>query len=161
MNAKSFFNLALAVTLTATVICGCSTARISSDNLKNIKELQPPNGKALVYFVRPEFYGFAVSFRVTCDNKPIGTLSGKRFIYTILDPGLHTFRGKTGDVVNNQSELSLNTQPNQTYFVHDMVQTGVLMAQNQLILLDEISGRKALKKCKLSGDCSTCLAYAK
>jgi hypothetical protein len=147
MKRKSFFTPAFFLIC---IIMGCASAKISSDNLKNVKEMRPPDGKALVYIVRHGSYvGSFINFVITCDDRKIGTLSSKRFIYTVLNPGLHKFVGKA----ENKSELFLTVEANQIYFIQDKVQMGAAFAENDLVRLRDEEGREELNKCKLSPDC--------
>ena len=89
--------------------------------------------------------GSAVIFEITCDEREIGAVSPKQFIYTVLDPGTHKFAMEGVP----ESELFLSVQANQVYYFADRVSTGLARVD-----LDE--GTDLLKKSNLSADC---LAY--
>lgn len=133
-------------------VSGCSTSKISSGGLQNLKDQSPPEDKALVYIVRPSIYGTAVKFNVFCNNNNIGSTTGRRFIYAFVDPGLHKFLVKA----ENKTELFLEVSPGKTYFLEQQPKTGLLRARCELVRVDESAGRKKLQVCKLSGNC---LAY--
>ena len=150
MKRISFYKLMIGIALLLPVLNGCSTAKISAGNLNNVKTMQPPNGKALVYLIRPGSMASLITFDVTCDDVRIGAVPAKRFIYAILEPGTHKLVGKA----ENNSELSLTVQADQTYFIEQDARMGIAMSRNKLIVLNEAKGRADLEKCKLSGDCA-------
>jgi len=114
-----------------------------------LKKLSPPEGKALIYIIRPPKYNAAVAdFRVEIGQFVIGSTQAKRFLYTFVKPGKHILSGKAG----NLSELPIEVQAGKTYFVKQKVKSGWIRVNNELILLEESEGEKLLKKCKLSGD---------
>lgn len=151
---KSFSIVALAGLLTMLAILGCSTAKVSSSDLEQIKSQMAPEGKALVYIIRPKSAAYLVTFKVSCDEKPIGSTGAKRFIYILLNPGLHKFVSNA----ENTSELFLEVESGKKYFLEQKLKMGLLTARNELVRLDEAAGMKKLKSCKLSGDC---LAWSK
>lgn len=144
--------LAFCFIILSAAICSCSTAKIASTDLNHIKTLSPDSGKALVYVVRPSIVGSAITFGVKCNDMPIGSTNGKRFIYTFLEPGTHIFTSKA----ENVSDLFLKVESGRTYFINQKPKWGTLFSRVQLEKLDEKTGRSYLSKCKLSGDC---LAY--
>jgi len=100
----------------------------------------------LVYILRPSVVGFALNFRVFCNGQGIGFTKGKTFIYTVLEPGEHVITNKA----ENKDEISINTEPNKTYFIKQAVKTGALTMGADLVPLNETEGRRTLMKCKLS-----------
>ena len=112
----------------------------------DIKFMNPPEGKSLVYIVRPSVIGFAINFTVTCDDITIGKTKGKNFLYAILNPGPHVFVSKG----ENSSELHLILEVGKTYFIEQKVRMGLLYARNKIQLINEKEGRNKLDKCNLS-----------
>ncbi len=149
MKKSTFNSLWLALAFVAFCCCSCSTTKIASSDLQQLKNQKPADGKALVYFVRPNAFGGAIGFKVSCDGNHIGTTTGKRFIYTQLEPGTHSFLSKA----ENKAELYLEVEAGETYFIEQKVKMGIAIARNQLERLSDAEGRAALRKCKLSGDC--------
>jgi hypothetical protein len=149
MKSKRFFDLMLAI-ITMTILLGsCSTTKMSLSDLDNLKNQQPPAGKALVYIIRASSFAAAIDFKVTCDSNEIGVVPARRFIYAILDPGAHRFIG----VAEKNTELYLTVQPDKIYFIEERAKMGIMSARNELVMLNETSGREKLKNCKLSGNC--------
>jgi hypothetical protein len=148
MKTLSFISAFISIS----ILLSCSTAKISTVELDKVKMLQPPSDKALVYFVRPSSIGTAIKFGVSCDGKELGSTKGKRFIYAIVDTGMHTFVC----TAENKSELILKTEAGKIYFIEQQVKMGIVAARTKLVRLDEVSGRKKLEVCKLSGSCPAC-----
>lgn len=113
-----------------------------------IRDLSPPEGKALVYVLRPTSFGSIVKMEVTANGQYIGATGGKRYIYTILDPGKYIFSSKA----ENTSELHLVLEPGKTYYIEQKVKMGIIMARNELLRLDDIEGHRKLSQCSLSND---------
>lgn len=111
----------------------------------DIKTMTPPEGKALVYVVRPSWFGFAINFKVYFNDTYIGKTKGKRFLYTVLDPGTYHVISKA----ENKSEVSLNAEPGKIYYLKQSVGFGFIKARNSLYQIHEEIGKKALRKCRL------------
>jgi len=140
-----FFMLALF----SMIASSCSTAKIATSELDQIKKQNPPDGKALVYILRPSGTGAIIKFKVTCDDKPVGSTNGKRFIYTFVDPGTHKFVAKA----ENKEEIFLTVEAGKSYFLEQKAKMGFFIARTDWERLDEAVGRKKLQSCKLSGNC--------
>jgi len=131
------------------IFLGCSAvgkAPLEMD--QKAKEIVPPEGKALVYIVRPTTLGTAIKMGVTCDGKYIGGTGGGRYIYTIQDPGSHVFVSKA----ENTSELPIVLEAGKTYFLEQKVKMGIIKARNNLERLDDAEGNAKLGQCSLSSD---------
>lgn len=141
------FSFALAVILS---LFGCVASKLTTAELVSVKNQNPPDGKALIYIVRPSsYFGAAIKFRVSCDNNSIGSTMGGQFIYTIVQPGRHEFKSEA----ENDAKLFLLTEANKTYYIEQEVKMGIIVARNKLVRLNDIKGKIALNKCKLSVDC--------
>ena len=120
-----------------------TSAPVEANDSKNIV---PPNGKGVIYVVRPAVMGFAIGIPVSCDGNWVGTTRGKNFIYTVVDPGKHIISGKA----ENLSEVEVNVEAGKTYYVLQNIKMGMVMARNKLELTDEQTGKTKLEKCKLA-----------
>ncbi|MEM6964133.1 MAG: DUF2846 domain-containing protein [Bacteroidota bacterium] len=116
-----------------------------------LSTLTPPEGKALVYILRPSRIGTAMKFAVELDGNEIGFTYGKKFVYTFAEPGKHIFIGRAENIY----ELPIQLEANKIYFIEQKPKSGLWTARNKLIRLDDLDGSKKLKKCKLSGDNAT------
>jgi hypothetical protein len=112
---------------------------------EDAKTLTPPEGKSLIYVVRPSKLGFAVGFSTSCDDKPVGKTKGHRFIYAILEPGSHKLTTTGGE---KDATLELTTEAGKTYFVELVPKMGVMLARVKMQVLEEKEGREKLEKCK-------------
>ena len=111
----------------------------------DVKQTIPPQGKALVYVVRPNRAGGLIKFKLHVDGIHVGTTKARQFLYSILNPGPHLFMSKA----ENRSEMQLNLEAGKTYFLKQKIKLGGIKARNELILVNEIEGREMLEKCKL------------
>lgn len=142
----TFFSV-LALSL---VLNGCATQKASIEADNYARKLVVPEGKALVYIVRPNTLGFAIKFRVYCDGKYIGTTGGRNYIYTILDAGKHKFISQA----ENNEEMEIYLEANRTYYIEQVPMMGLIKARNELVNISENEGQEKLLKCKLSADCT-------
>lgn len=144
----------LALVICLYISAACSTAKMPASDLEKIRNQSPPEGRALVYVVRPTSFGYAAVQNITCDNKDIGSTTGQRFIYVYLDSGLHKFSVKA----ENRPELFLQVVPGKTYFIEEKIKLGLMAARSELERLEDAAGRSKLRLCKLSGDCPAYVA---
>jgi hypothetical protein len=129
---------------------GCVASKLTTQELHSVKNQNPPDGKALIYIVRPSsYFGAAIKFKVACDNVSIGSTMGGQFIYSFVEPG----KVQIISAAENDAKLFLITEPNKTYYIEQVVQMGLIVARNKLVRLNDIKGKVALNKCKLSVDC--------
>jgi hypothetical protein len=112
------------------------------------KTLQPSDGKALVYILRPSTFGMVVRMFVRCDSVHIGSTMAHNFVYAMLDPGTHTLRSTS----ENNSTLEITVDAGKVYYVKQEVKMGFAIAETGLKLVDEKEGQKYLQKCKLAKD---------
>ena len=139
---KKTLVMAAVVLLTA-----CSTTKTVTQSKVDIyKSLNPPSGKAIVYIIRPNAMGLIVPFKVFCNDSLIGSTTGNKYLFAILEPGKNHFLSDA----ENKSELELQTEPNKIYFLEQKVKMGLISARNQLVRLNEEEGRAGLAKCNLS-----------
>jgi hypothetical protein len=117
----------------------------NSENVLKIKEMLPPEDKALVYIIRPSIVGRVVELILECNGTYLATTKGKRFLYLLLDPGAHTFVSKS----KNESSLQLNLEAGLSYFILQKVKAVGAKPLTVLELMKEVTGREKLKKCSL------------
>lgn len=128
------------------ILTSCSTQKNAINVDDPNKRLTAPENKALVYIVRPQTLGFLINFKVFCDGEFIGATKGKTYIYTVVEPGEHTFLSKA----ENKREIHLVLEANKTYFFEQLPRMGYgIKARNKFIQLEENEGRDKLQKCKL------------
>ncbi|HLK30175.1 MAG TPA: hypothetical protein VKT28_16455 [Puia sp.] len=114
---------------------------------EELRNIAPSAGKALVYIIRPTIMAFAIPMRVDCDSFQMGWISAKTFLYTMLDPGAHTFKC----LAENEFHLDANLEAGKIYYYEEQVKMGFAYARTKLKLLTEEEGKKKLEKCTISG----------
>jgi len=112
------------------------------------KSLLPIDGKAIVYLLRPSGFGTLVKMNLECDSVHIGSTKAFKYVYSILEPGTHTFLSKA----ENKKSLTITLESGKIYYIKQEVKMGVFFAETGLKLLDEGDGKKGLGKCSLSKD---------
>ena len=110
------------------------------------KNLQPVDGKAIVYIVRPSSLGSLIKMGVDCDGQRIGSTKSKQYLYTIVNPGSHTFSSKA----ENRSTLNVTLNSGGIYYIEQQVKMGIAIARNKLQLLSDAEGKNKLNECTLS-----------
>jgi hypothetical protein len=129
------------------ILAGCASVPMASrDTDKVAKQFTVAAGEANLYVYRNERVGGAIKMGVYVDDKPVGQTAAKTYLVVRLTPGMHKIRGHA----ENNSELELNAQAGQNYFIWQEVKMGFLSARNNLQLVDEATGKKGVNECKLA-----------
>lgn len=149
MNKQLIFRNCFLTAVLASILFSCTTTKLTPDELGKVRNLQPPPGKALVYFVRPVAAGALLRMHISCDGNSIGSTQGKQFIYAFIDPGQHMFRSKA----ENKDDLSMLTEPGKTYYFEQIPEMGFFVARNRLERIEDSKGQEKLAKCKMSSKC--------
>ena len=105
-----------------------------------------PEGKAVIYIVRPSSLGTLAGFKVFVDTTYIGINNGNDFVYAFVDPGKHTVKSKG----ENEKTLEVTCEDGKSYYIEQLVQMGLVSARVKMILRDDKVGLEKLNKCKLS-----------
>jgi hypothetical protein len=132
---------------TDTVINAKPAKPAKQKKIRDPFNIVPPADKAVVYIIRPTIMGFAVPMRVDCDSFQVGWINAKTFLYTILDPGTHTFKC----LAENEVHLDVNLEAGKVYYYEEQVKMGFAYARTKLKPLNEEEGKKRLEKCSISG----------
>jgi hypothetical protein len=85
----------------------------------------PLPDKALVYFMRPSAYGFAVNFQIWDGDHFIGLSQAKSYFAYACEPGTHLFLG----IAENKVAVEADVEAGKTYYVGTNVRTGVWKAR--------------------------------
>lgn len=112
------------------------------------KSLTAIKDKAIVYVVRPSFIDPILKLSTYCDSVKIGGIGAKRFLYTVLNPGTHTFMSK----LDNTETLNLQLEANKIYYIKFALKIGLGLGRVSLKVVETEEGLKDLNKCKLSED---------
>ena len=80
----------------------------------------PPSGKALVYFMRPSGFGFAIHFQIWDRYRLIGLSQAKSYFAYECEPGEHLFIGRA----ENKRAVEANLEAGKSYYVITQVKMG-------------------------------------
>lgn len=95
--------------------------------------LAPTEGKALVRFMRPSGFGFAINFNIWDGEKVIGnSVAQSQFDY-LADPGKHLFVA----VAENQAFLEADLEAGKTYYILTQVRMGAWKARVGLVAVNK------------------------
>lgn len=111
------------------------------------KNFKAPNNKALVYIVRPGWFGGTIGLKLFVNGKEFGKNTGVRYMYGFFKPGTYTFMSKG----SNKSEVRLTVKAGQTYFLYQEALVGLgIKPRNRLTQMNQEVGRINLASCKQS-----------
>jgi hypothetical protein len=119
---------------------------VPADIDDRVKHLQPPQGKSLVYVVRPTSLGKPFGGNITANGEFIGTTQGTLYVYAVLPPGDTQFKVTGHDT---DSEINVTLEADHTYYIYQSVYPAIFRGATSLKLVDSEEGRKALEKCRL------------
>ncbi|MBN1215507.1 MAG: DUF2846 domain-containing protein [Candidatus Lokiarchaeota archaeon] len=114
---------------------------------QDLKNMVPPEGKALIYIIRSKSQNKAAKFQVFINGKYIGSTKGKNFLYAVVDPGSYMI---ASNFRKGGHELPMEIEAGKTYFILQKVRQGGLLITVKMYLTDDVEGRARLNKCKLS-----------
>tara|TARA_B100000315_G_scaffold199819_1_gene191810 strand:+ start:92 stop:586 length:495 start_codon:yes stop_codon:yes gene_type:complete len=95
--------------------------------------LSPNNNKALVRFMRPSGFGFAINFNVLDGEKVIGNSVAKSQFDYLADPGKHLFI----TTAENKAFLEAELEGGKTYYVITRIYPGVMFARVTFIAVNK------------------------
>jgi hypothetical protein len=87
--------------------------------------LRPAQGKALIYFMRPQSFGGAVKVKLYADGKFLGFIMSDTFIAYECEPGKHEFIGEA----ENAGFLEAEVVAGKIYVVQVCIHTGAWKAR--------------------------------
>lgn len=144
------------IILTFSLFSGCSSVPMVSDKKSEVaKKFDPPSeGNSGLYIYRAGSFGGALKKDVWVDGKCIGETAPNVFFYEEVE-------GDKEHKVSTESEFSPNDLPikaqsGMLYFIRQYIKMGVFVGGAGVELVDEVKGKKALKKLKMAkkGTCS-------
>lgn len=142
--------------LVAILYVSCATSKISRETSEDAKNMQPPDGKSLVYIYRTSAMGFAVGLRVDLNNNRLGDFYPKRYFLCTLDPGKYVFTG----IGENQDDLILTTEPGKKYYIKVKPKMGFAIARVGLELIHPTEGNSDIQKCRMIGSMDNISPFA-
>jgi len=104
-----------------------------------------PPGRALVYVFRPSTFGPHLPIALLADGTPIGNTLAQTFYLIDAPAGSLRLLSRA----ENTSELALQLQAGQRYFVIQEASMGVMSAITQLELVHPQRGREGIQNSRL------------
>lgn len=141
--------LAASVAAISLVVAGCASlpplekmqAEVAGYQLPKL----PPEGKAMVYVVRPSPLGGLIRFNVFLDDQEavseMGWTRGSQYVYFNVTPGAHKIMSKA----ENWAETLIDVKAGEIAFLQQEPAMGIIMARNNLFKLDEVTGKYHVK----------------
>jgi hypothetical protein len=134
--------IVLAACVCSLFLTGCVSTRQFvplPDQTKKVED----SSKGRIYVMRPTSFGSAISMNVSDDGKLIGVTGPQGFLCWERKPG-ETIVSSTAEGV---SQVPLTVQPGQDYYIFQHIRMGLLIAENELEIVNDVVGEKTLKKC--------------
>jgi hypothetical protein len=118
----------------------CFGMRLSPTISKRVEDPQ----KGRIYVMRPSSFGAAISMGVNDKEKKIGKTGPKTFLCWERSPGRTTIYSTS----ENTTELPIDVDPGQVYYVLQRPHIGLLTARNTIELISDKTGKYYLDQCK-------------
>lgn len=143
------------VVLALSLFSGCATVPMEKAQKSDMaKTFNPPSeGNAALYIYRSGTFGGALKKTVWVDGKCIGETAPNVFFYVEV-------KGGAQHKVSTESEFSPNdllvkTESGNNYFIRQYIKFGVFIGGAGLELVDEETGKNAVKQLKMAkkGNC--------
>lgn len=140
----------LVIIVSMVLLVSCASTPVASDASIDsfVLPQNPTKDSAVIYVVRPSIFGMVIKFNVYLDSKEeknlVGSTKGGEYIFFKVAPGSHTILSQA----ENLAKCDITVEPNKVYFVQQVPKMGLLYAQNQLVVMNNIEGRKNVKKLK-------------
>jgi hypothetical protein len=140
--------LALAV---IALFVGCVSAPPTLEKMEaDTANFKLPGGPyadyATVYVLRPTNMAFAVKFSVYVGQKQdeyfAGSTKGNQYIYFAVPPGTRQILSQA----ENLASCTINAEKGKVYFLQQTPRMGILSAQNDLTVIQEIEGKYWVKR---------------
>lgn len=127
--------------------CGTEKVNYSAKtDKKNHPTPEAPDGKAMIYVLRPTIIGYKVNSKLAVDGEWMGVNRGRTYFFFPVEPGERFFCSEA----ENQDYLALNVEAGKTYFLQQKVEAGLWKARTNLVVMTEEEGRKKLADVNLS-----------
>jgi hypothetical protein len=109
----------------------------------------PPEGKAIIYIVRPSSLGGLIRFNVFVNDKEpeseVGYTRSSQYIYFYVEPGEHQILSKA----ENWAETNITATAGDIIFIQQEPSIGIIMARNSLFKLQDYEGKYHVKTTSL------------
>lgn len=125
------------------------TTTLAFSQKEDFKNIPVPEGKAIIYLVRPEIKGSQLKMVVTLNGVEWGITKGKNYLYKIVDPGEYKIEWKVSS--NAPEPLRIFAKADTKYYVLQDIKLPPFgwYAVCEFEALPAEAGVEKLKKCKL------------
>ena len=121
-------------------------APASQDNIR--KQFHAPSkDKSGLYIYRNSLFGSALIKVVYLDDKVLGSVANKTYLYTEVTPGKHTL-STTSEFSPN--DLNITTVGGKNYYFNHYITMGVFVGGAHIESVSSTLAQKEIKECKLS-----------
>lgn len=128
----------------ASVLAGCGSVPLGATYQEMIGV---PADKAVVYFYRPSLpYEYGVVFDIQANGAPVVGLADGSYFPWVSAPGLVTFTSRRAG--EKTSELPVNVEAGQSYYVQLMPAPGIFRYRPVLMLAHEEHARREIVGCR-------------
>jgi PBP1b-binding outer membrane lipoprotein LpoB len=145
MMKKYFYGVVIGLALFINGCAGPSGTLAPLDNDNKAKEFKVNKEKANLYIYRNETFGFALLMPISINGKSIGKTAAKTYFHLNLKPGQYDITSE----MENISKISLNLEPNKSYYVWQEVKMGTWMAQTLLQEVNASVGKEGVLESKM------------
>lgn len=144
---KKLYLLAMATLIS--LVTGCASVNMEPPtvDIEHKKFLPPPEGKAALYIFRDSSIAPAIKKTITVNGKVIGESATKVYFYQVIDPGTTTIATESEFSDNS---LVFDAAAGTNYFIRQYIRFGVFVAGANLEMVDEYTGKIAVRKTKLA-----------
>ncbi len=114
----------------------------------------PQKGKAIVYIIRPDFFGLFTKTDVSIDDIKIGHTRSYQYIYANVTPGDHIITSQPDNMINIDPEYTIarykiNTKSGDIIFIYQKVIETRSNIVNSLNYVSDIQGKYYLQQTTL------------
>lgn len=137
--------------IVASQLAACAAGRLASiESDSQIKKFAPLSDNAQIYVCRNnKFFGAAIAPTIELDNKPIGLVGTKNYVYAEVSPGEHKLVAKT---LEHDSVMEFTLKPGEQKFFETWMSWGFFMGWGLIDDMADADGRECVKNGKLVED---------
>ena len=132
------------------IFIGCSPKIPMAPEKLDIMRKQfnvPANNKSGIYIYRNSFVGSALTKTVYIDDKTLGAIANKTYLYKEVAPGKHKL-ATTSEFSPNI--LVINTVKGKNYYFNHYIKMGLVVGGANIKAVSDEEGKKEILECKLA-----------
>ena len=113
-SVRMFFLARIAVLFQVTLILAACAGSSGKFMVKREQAMEPPRGKAMVYFFRPSVMGFSYNFQIWDGEHILGVAQAGTYFQVPVEPGHHLF---IAIFKKHRLFIEADLAPNRAYYV--------------------------------------------